>query len=231
VLSKKSRLAAGVAAAGACVLLAACSPLKMGSAAIVGNQRITSATLDSDVSSLQGATDAGNQIPASQQPQEVLSWLIRFAIRDKTASENGISVNQTQIDTALAEVNTQLQENAESNGTGYDGLAGTLADDYGLPPNLLKDLGQFEAQETAYVQKVNGGKLPTTQTQDDNAVAKVTKADCRSANALHIQVSPQYGQLTYSTSASLYSVSAPSSLLSLPGGPKASASPATLPSC
>src|ERR1700758_985417 len=95
-LGKKSRVAAGVAAAGACVLLAACSPVKMGSAAVVGNQRITSATLDSDVSSLQQAVAkyGGNQVPSDQEPQAVLTWLVRFAIRDKVANQNGITVNQ-----------------------------------------------------------------------------------------------------------------------------------------
>ena len=60
VPGKKSRLAAKVAAAvvataGACVLLAACSTVKMGSAAIVGDQRITTAALDTQVSNLQTA--------------------------------------------------------------------------------------------------------------------------------------------------------------------------------
>jgi hypothetical protein len=216
--------------AGACVLLAACSPVKMGSAAIVGNQRITSATLDTDVSNLRADVDSGNQVPSGQQPQAVLTWLIRFAIRDKVASENGITVNQTQVQSALAELTLQLESSAEQNGTEFTGLDKTLADN-GLPTNLKDDLGQWEAQETAYVQEVNGGKLPTTQTQADNAVAKLTKADCRAANALHIQVNPQYGQLSYDTTSTLYGVSAPPSLLSLPGGAKASTSPPSFPSC
>jgi len=230
VRGKKSALAAGVAVAGACVLLAACSPVKMGSAAVVGNQRITSATLDTDVSNLRQAVDKGNQVPTGQQPQAVLTWLVRFAIRDKVATQNGISVNQTQVQSALAELNVELEQSAAQNGSGYSGLAKTLADN-GVPPNLQKDLGQWEAQETAYVQKVNGGKLPTSQTAANNAVAKLTKADCQAANSLHIQVSPQYGQLSYDTSTTLYGVSAPPNLLSLPGGPKASTSAPAFPSC
>jgi hypothetical protein len=214
------------------VLLAACSPVKMGSAAIVGNQRITSATLDTDVSNLQQAVaqDGGNQVPSDQQPQAVLTWLVRFAIRDKVARDNGITVNQTQIDSALAEVNEELESDAEQNGTGYNGLAATLADN-GLPPNLVNALGQWEAQEYAYIEKHNGGKLPTSQTAVDNAVAQVTKADCQAANTLSIQVNPQYGQLNYDSSSSLYAVSAPPSVLSLPGGAKAATPSPSFPSC
>jgi len=216
------------------VLLAACSPLKIGAAAVVGNQRITSATLDSDVSSLQQADNqyGGNQIPADQQPQAVLSWLIRFAIRDKVASDNGISVNKNQINSALADVNSELEENAEQNGSSFNGLAGALAD-LGLPPtqNLITALGQWEAQELAYIEKQNGGKLPTSQTAADNAEAELNKADCRAANSLNIQVSPQYGQLSYDSSNDLYGVSAPANLLSLPGGAKAATPASSFPSC
>jgi hypothetical protein len=197
------------------VLLAACSPLKIGAAAVVGNQRITSATLDSDVSSLQQADNqyGGNQIPADQQPQAVLSWLIRFAIRDKVASDNGISVNKNQINSALADVNSELEENAEQNGSSFNGLAGALAD-LGLPPtqNLITALGQWEAQELAYIEKQNGGKLPTSQTAADNAEAELNKADCRAANSLNIQVSPQYGRLDYSS----YTIVEAPNLLSAP---------------
>ena len=232
MLGKKSRLAAGVAAAGACVLLAACSPVKMGSAAIVGNQRITSATLDSDVSTLQQvvAQAGGNQVPAGQEPQAVLTWLVRFAIRDKVARDNGITVNQTQVDSALATVNQELQASAQQNGSGYNGLTATLADN-GLPPNLVNALGQWEAQEYAFIEQRNGGKLPTSQTAVNNAVASVTKADCQAANSLHIQVNPQYGQLNYDTTSDLYAVSAPISLLSLPGGAKAATPSPSFPSC
>jgi hypothetical protein len=228
-------VAAGVAAAGVCaVLLAACSPVKMGAAATVGNQRITSATLDTDVSNLQQAVAqdgaAGNQVPNGQQSQAVLTWLVRFAIRDKVASDNGIAVNTAQVDSALAQVNEQLQEDAEENGAGYSGLAATLADN-GLPPNLVNALGQWEAQEYAFIEKNNDGKLPTSQSAAQTAVNQVNKADCRAANSLHIQVNPQYGQLNYDSSSQLFGVSAPTSLLSLPGGAKSTTPPPSFPSC
>src|SRR5258708_36098685 len=84
VAGKKSRLAAAVAVAGACALLAACSPVKVGSAAIVGNDRITSATLDTDVSNLSQAVTPyhlDKDIPASAYPIAVLTSLVRFRIQ------------------------------------------------------------------------------------------------------------------------------------------------------
>ncbi len=214
------------------MLLAACSPVKMGAAATVGNQRITSATLDTDVSNLQQAVakDGGNQVPADQQPQAVLTWLVRFAIRDKVARQSALTVTQTDIDTALAEVNTQLEEGAQENGTSYTNLTATLADN-GLPPNLVNALGQWEAQEYAFIEKHNGGKLPTSQTAVTNAVNQLTKADCQAANSMNIQINPQYGQLSYDASSSLYGVSATTNLLSLPEGAKAATASPSFPSC
>lgn len=212
------------------MLLAACSPVKIGSAAIVGNQRITSATLDTDVSNLQQASDASSQVPAAQRPEAVLTWLVRFAIRDKVASSHGLTVNQTQINSALAEVNTELEQEAQQNGAPYAGLTNTLADN-GLPPNLVSALGKWEAQEYAFIEKNNGGKLPTSQDAATSAVAQLSKADCQAANSLHIQVNPQYGQLSFDSTSALYGVAAAPSLLSLPQGAKAATAKPSFPSC
>ena len=230
MLSKKSRVAAGVAAAGACVLLAACSPVKMGSAAVVGNQRITSATLDTDVSNLKGAVDTANEVPSNQQAQAVLSWLVRFAIWNKVASDNGITVNQTQIDSSLAGVSQELQQSAQQSGANYTSLTAALADN-GLPPNLIDSLGRWQAQETAFVLQKNGGKAPSSQAAEDKVSTELVQAQCRAANALHIQVNPQYGQLDYNSQSALYGVSAPTSLLSLPGGAKAATPSPSFPAC
>ncbi|HEY7274675.1 MAG TPA: hypothetical protein VH594_01850, partial [Trebonia sp.] len=45
----------GAAGLGACAVLAACSPVQVGSAAIVGDQRITVSSLDTQVSNLKTA--------------------------------------------------------------------------------------------------------------------------------------------------------------------------------
>ena len=68
--------ALGAVGLGACAVLAACSPVHMGAAAIVGNQRITVSSLDTQVSNLQTAAKpygSAIQTTSAQQPGQVLS--------------------------------------------------------------------------------------------------------------------------------------------------------------
>jgi hypothetical protein len=240
VPGKKSRLAAKVAtavagAAGACVLLAACSTIKMGSAAVVGDQRISTATLDSQVSSLQATASKYPrqvQLPAAEMPRAVLTWMIRFEIRDRMARDAGVSVTEGQISAELSALDKSQRQQAASSGAPYAGLAPLLANN-GIAPSMAHDLGKYEAQLVAYVEKSNGGKLPTSQADVSKALAAASKADCRAQQALAVQVNPQFGQLSWDTQASDFTVGASADTLSRPAGkasPSATASP-SLPAC
>ena len=56
MFGRRTRVAAlGAAGLGACAVLAACSPVQVGAAAVVGSQRITVSSLDTQVSNLQTA--------------------------------------------------------------------------------------------------------------------------------------------------------------------------------
>src|ERR1700722_14483171 len=96
LFAKRGRRAAvlGAVGLGACALLAACSPVKAGAAAIVGNQRITVTSLDSQVSNLQTAAKSAKStsLTVAEQLQAVLTWLVRFAIMNQLAAANDISV-------------------------------------------------------------------------------------------------------------------------------------------
>ena len=98
---RRARAAAfGVVSMSACVVLAACSPVKLGSAAVVGDQRITQSALDTQVSDLQAAAKPfGSQITLkpADMPAAVLSWLIRFQIGDQLAADHGITLTPAQI--------------------------------------------------------------------------------------------------------------------------------------
>ena len=112
-------LALGAAGLGACVLIAACSPVQAGSAAIVGNQRITSSSLDQQVSNLQAAAKSyGSQITltSADQPRAVLTWLIRFSIMDQVAADNDISVTHAQSQTGLSEIQSEAASSASQEG-------------------------------------------------------------------------------------------------------------------
>ena len=96
-LFKRGRRAAGLLAAGlgACaLLLVACSPVQAGSAAIVGDQRITVSSLDTQVSNLQAAAKPYGsvvQIKPAQMSAAVLSWMIRFEVMDEMAASSSLA--------------------------------------------------------------------------------------------------------------------------------------------
>jgi len=229
VAARKIRVAGvgGVAVFGACALLSACSPVQMGAAAIVGNQRITQATLDAQVTSLQSAAakyPGQVQLTAAQVPQAVLGWLIKFAVEDRAAGGAGITVSQSQIQAGVADIESQAAEYAQESG----GSAQAVLLSSGISPQMLTDLGKYQAQQLAIAEKDNGGKLPSTTAQDNAVNAALTKSACESAKSLNIQVNPQFGRFDYSQ----YTVVDGNQLLSRPSGTPSPASTSGLtPSC
>ena len=229
VPAKRIGRAAALGAAGlsACVLIAACSPVKAGAAAIVGSQRITVSSLDTQVSNLQaaGKSVSGFNLSTAQQPQAVLTWLVRFAIMDQVAASNGISVTQAQIQTGLADIQSEAASSASQDG--YSSAQALFLGN-GITPQMQPALGRWVAQSNAYQLKVNGGKAPTTTAQGNAVTAKYNKAECQAAKSLNIQVSPQYGRIDYSS----YTIVADANLLSAPPGKPSKASTAGLtPAC
>ena len=221
VLTKRGRRVAalGAAGVGACVLLAACGPVKMGAAAIVGNERITTSTLDTQVSNLATAAKpygSSLQLTTAEMPTAVLSWMVRFDIMNQVAADHGISVSQAEIQAGLASVNSQAASAASEEG--YSSAAEVLVG-AGIPPSLNQQLGQYQAQETAYALKINHGKLPSTTAENNAFTTAFDKAQCQAAKTLNIQISPQFGRMDYSEYAV---VSDPNTLSATP-----SASPAS----
>jgi hypothetical protein len=185
----------GAAGVGACALLAACSPVQVGAAAIVGNQRITVSTVDTQVSNLQASVHQYNgtlqQINAELQQQQeelpvyatplsrlVLNWQISFAIIDQMAAADSISVTQAQGATALSNA-------AKANSVSTN----VFLTAEGIPLQLSQQAGRYLAEETALEAKYGS-----------NNTAALTKAQCTAAKTLNIQVSPQYGRFDYASS-------------------------------
>ncbi len=218
-------LGVGLMAAGCAV-----TPVKMGSAAVVGSQRITVATLGSEVTNLNQAV---NKYPGvinmtqAQQTQAALTWLIRYQINDEIARQAGITVTTAQAAAALAAAYRSAATAAEQQGltnvTPTLILAGS-----GVPPDTSAELGRYEAIANQYLKMANGGTAPTSSAAQTAASAKLAAAECQAAKALNIAVNPQYGQLDYSQ----YQVVTAPNPVSRPAGPAASASPvATAPAC
>ena len=218
-------------ALGAGLVLTACSPVQVGSAAIVGNQRITIATLDTEVTNLSQTVKLyPATVPLSQveQTQQTLTWLIRFQINDELARQAGITVSSAQAQQALDDIYAQAKSNAQAQGISNVTLDLILAAN-GIPPNLSQEVGRYQAINNEFVKQANGGTEPAPSTPAANtATAQLTKARCQAAKALTIQVNPQFGQLNYNQ---LAIVTAPSAVFRT-AGPAPTASPSGLtPAC
>jgi hypothetical protein len=181
---------AGLAVAG-------CAPVKMGAAAIVGNQRITVANLTTEAGLL---TTAAKKYPgvvtltSTEVTQETLSWLIRFKINDQIASEDGISISATQSQAAFNMIIKEATASAVQDGVSNVTPAEILAAN-GIAPNLQNQLGRYQAINNAFLTAANGGSMPTSATSPANN--QLVSAECLAAKSLTIKVNPQFGVMNY----------------------------------
>jgi hypothetical protein len=216
--------------------LAACGPVQMGSAAIAGDQPIPAATLTNEVAHLQTAYQASKgsiqlQFPVSQAPQQVLGWLMRFRIREqmlvrfnigeRMAGRKGITVTRADSQRALASIAAQARQSKVT--------LPQLAVANGLPPDLLPDLGRYQAIEVDIVRKLDGGTLPASQSGLATLSREFDRQQCLAAKSLAIRVNPQFGRMDYSQ---LAVIPAPLTLSAPQGGvPTPSPAPQLTPAC
>ena len=220
------------AALAATLALSACGTVRLGAAAVTTNSRISAATVAAEVSNLDTAYQADKakvqlQFPAAQMPQVVLSWLLRFRVRDQMATRNGLTVTRAEVQQALASATAQ----AKSSGVTLPELA--VAN--GVPPDQLTGptgLGGYLAIQNLVLAQLDGGKLPTASAALQSLGARFNQAQCRAAKSLSIQVSAQFGELDYR---GISVVPAPNTLADAPGSPSPSptgtAAPQLTPNC
>ena len=219
---------------GTALAVTACSvpPVKMGSAAITGGERITIATLNNQVTNLNETVKkypALISLSAMQQTQQTLTWLVRYQINDELARQQGITVTTAQAEAALAEIYASAKASAEAQGLTNVSVDLILAAN-GIPPDTSAELGRYQAIENQYVKNVSGGTIPTSTSGQAAATAKLEQSQCQAAKALDIRVNPQFGRMDYSQ-APYQVVSAPSTVTGTPG-PAPTASPSGLaPAC
>jgi hypothetical protein len=235
VLRTSMKMLAGVVAAGA--VLSACGPVRLGAAVVTQDGRISSETLSANVSNLnKGLAVYGArvalQFPESQKPQEVLSWLIRFKVRDELAMRYGVKVTPGEAQAAK----TQVQSSAAQNQTSATVPFKALAVANGLPVNQLPNFYRYAAIQTVVMTRINGGALPTGNAALQALVTKFNTAECRAGKALDIKVSPQYGRLNYNgytvvSDPSTLAAAQPSASPSPTPSASASAKPQYRPAC
>jgi hypothetical protein len=204
---------------------AACSPVKMGAAATIGSQRITVTQLDTEVASYNKVyTKYASQVQltSAQIPAAVLSWLIRFQVREQMAQNAGLTVTQTDAWNAIygrTGLQNQVKQYAAQSGQPYTLQMLMVAN--GIPPDKLNELGRYQAIELAWLKQHYGGTLPTTTSGQNAATAALNHDECLAAKSLSIAVNPQFGRINYKD----YSVVATPDLLSKASGASASSSP------
>jgi len=206
--------------------LTACGTVQTGQAAITGDEGISTATLTNEVNNLEAAYRASNgavqlQFPLSQAPRQVLSWLVRFRIREQMAVRNGVTVTRADIQRARATIAAQARQSQVS--------LVNLAVANGLPPDLLPELGRWQAIQAALLRRLDGGTLPTQQGALQALSQQFNALQCHAAKSLAIKVNPQFGRLDYGQ---LSVIPAESGLSAPQGGePTPSPKPQLTPQC
>jgi len=189
-----------VAVVGLGLAVTACGRVEMGAAAIVGNQRITIATLDTEVTNL---SQSAKQYPgvvnltATQETQEALTWLIRFKINEELARQAGITISTAQEQAGLALLYAAAKSEAEAEGLSNVTLNLIMAAN-GIPPNKYLELGEYQAIETQFIENANGGTIPTSSSAQAASIKQFQRAQCLAAKALNILVNPQFGRMDFS---------------------------------
>jgi hypothetical protein len=213
------------AALAAALALTACGNVQLGAAAVTHTSRIPTATVSAEVSNLDAAYKAHKakvqlQFPVAQMPQQVLSWLLRFRVREQMAARNHLTITRAETQSALASASAQ----AKQSGVTLTDLA--VAN--GIPPDQINELGRYVAIQNQLLDRLDGGTLPTASAALQTLGTQFNTYQCRAAKSMGIRVNPQFGQLDYSQ---VSVVPAPAKLAAAPhsASPSPSASPTPTP--
>lgn len=221
----RTPIALTAAALAAALALTACGNVQLGAAAVTHTSRIPTATVSAEVSNLDAAYKADKakvqlQFPASQMPQQVLSWLVRFRVREQMAARNHLTVTRAETQSALASASAQ----AKQSGVTLTDLA--VAN--GIPPDQINELGRYVAIQNQLLDRLDGGTLPTASAALQTLGNQFNTYQCRAAKSMGIRVNPQFGRLDYSQ---VSVIPAPAKLAAAPhsASPSPSASPTPSP--
>ncbi|MFI0351489.1 hypothetical protein [Actinomadura sp. 9N407] len=191
---------AAAAALVAAVALAGCGggPLKMGAAALVGDDRIAVSTLDTAVTDWQRefrADPVANQLRSDPRMQDqrngsepltesdlrdALDMLVYFRIGDEVARRNGVTVSQGQIDQIVAALEQR-------------GGADSLVRSRGLPARHARDLAKVIGVETLVAQKYGASPDPRAAEQNAGAQRQTARQFVETAEGMKIRVNPRFG--------------------------------------
>lgn len=175
LLRRKRRVVLLVAVA-CLALLTACDPVKSGSAAIVGDNSLTTmqlSDLTDEVDATIAAADAQSSMSADQLNQGLVSLWVQEELIDVVAAEHGVTATQTEIDKYLAQFDkkTQLQ----------------IVTSAGIPPSGLE-----RAVEATILRSKLGAVLAPGGSQEDQTIA-ITQEMVKVADEVGVSVNPRFG--------------------------------------
>ena len=214
------------AALAAALALSACGTVRLGAAAVTHTSRIPTATVSAEVNNLDAAYKADKakvqlQFPASQMPQQVLSWLLRFQVREQMAERNHLTITRSR-----------GPGGARRRRPRRPGRAGSRSPSWPSPTGYRRtschELGRYVAIQNQLLARLDGGTLPTASAALQTLGNQFNQYQCRAAKSMGISVNPQFGQLDYSQ---VSVIPAPAKLAAAPAraSPSPSASPTPTP--
>ena len=197
-------------AAAIALAIAGCGQAQVGAAALYDNQRISAATLANEVANLNSAYQVYKskiQIPytPSQMPQQVLTWMLRFATADQAAVREGIHVTPAQAQAQLKLESVRAQQAGDT--------LRAVAVLSGLPPDMLPQVGEWLAIQNELARRLDQGVPPKTAAAQSALGKAIAHQECLAARSLNIKVNPQYGGYDYAT---LIVVRVPATLSAVP---------------
>ncbi|MBY8876861.1 SurA N-terminal domain-containing protein [Actinacidiphila acidipaludis] len=186
----RRRTAVSLAAAAlllASPALTACgsSPAHAGAAAVVGDHRITMATLQSQVNDLRSAaakSPQGQQLldSAGNLPSQLLGRLVEDEVLDRTLTDAGLSVTPGEVQQEHTAALQQFNGNEAE-------LDTTLLTQYGVAPG---DIDHFFRRNVAFSKIIqNLGYQPGS----DGGNAALQQAVVKTSQRLGVRINPRYG--------------------------------------
>lgn len=166
---------AGVVVAG--LGLSACSSANPGQAAIVGDTKISEATVGDQMRAVNEAVGRPADAPGAELARTIVSANIGYALIDQTAAKAQVAVTQGQLDEVYNQQVTQVGVEQLQQAAAQAGIA---------PENLQRDL-RAQLLAAAIATKVAPGG--DQQAQQAAFVAAVKDV----ASSIDVEVSPAYG--------------------------------------
>lgn len=191
------RIAGLIAGLAVVAAVAGCGPVLAGSAAVVGDERITDPDLEYQVNQV---TAALNLEPSEKANQIVLDRMIRGEIFDYMSQQANVEISDGALNTFISTTEKQVG--------GADKLAQQLLQS-GVPGSEISNFARTFLQQQQLAAKLAPGKSPQVQGAALGAAAiKVSKE-------LDVRVSPRFGswnpeQLSVGPTPNDLSVPAPS---------------------